>query len=173
MHFALRPATPDDAQFLWAMLYYAAHLSEEGITSSDAARDHPWLDKWVKDWGRPGDHGMIAFDSPYGGFDPLTSRKLGAAWLRLLPEGFSTGYADDRTPELAIAVMPECIGQGIGSALLSALIESVRADVPAIVLTVRHGNPARRLYERHGFVEIDTVTNRAGTQSAKMLLRLE
>ncbi len=104
-------------------------------------------------------------------FDPVTQRRLGAAWLRQLPAGFSTGYIDDQTPELAIAVEPECIGQGVGSAMLAALIDSVRDVVPAIVLTVRHGNPARRLYERHGFVEADTVTNRAGTRSAKMLLK--
>jgi ribosomal protein S18 acetylase RimI-like enzyme len=165
MDFSLRPATPDDVPFLWDMLYYAAHLSEDGVTSAEAARDHPWLDLWVKDWGRAGDHGVIAWD-------PITGRKLGAAWLRLLPEGFSTGYVDDQTPELAIAVAPECIGQGIGSALLTALIDAVSAEVPAIVLTVRHGNPARRLYERHGFVEIGTVTNRIGTPSAKMVLRL-
>jgi ribosomal protein S18 acetylase RimI-like enzyme len=165
MNFSLRPATLDDVPFLWDMLYYAAHMSEEGATSSEAARDHPDLNKWVDGWGRAGDRGMIAFD-------PATQRKLGAAWLRLLPEGFSTGYVDDETPELAIAVAPECIGQGVGAALLAALIESVRAEFPAIVLTVRHDNPARRLYERCGFVEIDAVANHVGTKSAKMLLKL-
>ncbi len=164
MNFSLRPVRLDDIPFLWDMLYYAAHLSEEGATSSDAARVHPSLNKWVDGWGRAGDRGMIAFD-------PLTQRKLGAAWLRLLPEGFSTGYVDDQTPELAIAVAPECVGQGIGSALLAALIASVQTEFSAIVLTVRHGNPARRLYERHGFVEIDTVDNHVGTKSAKMLLK--
>jgi hypothetical protein len=51
-------------------------------------------------------------------------------------------------------------------------MDTVRADVPAIVLTVRHGSPARHLYEPHDFVEIDTVINHAGTRSAKMLLKL-
>ncbi len=164
MDFSLRPTTLEDVPFLWDMLYYAAHMSEEGFTSSEAAHDHPSLNKWVDGWGRAGDRGMIAFE-------PVTQRKLGAAWLRLLPAGFSTGYVDDQTPELAIAVMPECIGQGVGSAMLAALIDSVKDDVPAIVLTVRHGNPARHLYERHGFVQIDTVGNHVGTRSAKMLLK--
>ncbi len=164
MECSIRHVAQEDVPFLWDMLYYAARMSEDGATSSQPARDDPRLNKWVKDWGRPGDFGLIAFD-------PVTSRKLGAAWLRVLPEGFSTGYVDDVTPELAIAVVPECIGQGIGSALLTALIESVHAEVPAISLTVRHGNPARHLYERCGFVEIDTVGNHAGGQSAKMLLK--
>ncbi len=165
MHYAIRAVTHDDVPFLWEMLYYAAHMPDEGATSLDAVKDHPRLNMWVVGWGRPGDRGMIALDA-------TTGRSLGAAWLRLLPEGFSTGYIDDKTPELAIAVLPECIGQGIGSALLSSLVDAVRADVPAIVLTVREGNPARHLYERHGFVEMERVTNRVGTQSSKMLLKL-
>ena len=164
MEYFVRPVAPDDTPFLWDMLYYAAHMSEDGVTASQVARGDPRLHMWVDGWGRTGDRGRIAFDR--GG-----SRKLGAAWLRLLPEGFSTGYVDDETPELAIAVLPEYTGQGIGSALLAALIDSVRTEVPAIVLTVRHANPARRLYERHGFVVIDEVTNRVGQMSSKMLLK--
>ncbi len=165
MDYSLRPVSRDDIPFLWDMLYYAAHKAEEGVTSSDALHDDPRLNMWVTDWGRAGDCGIIAFD-------PLTQYKLGAAWLRILPEGFSTGYMDDETPELAIAVAPECTGQGVGSAMLAALIDAVRAEVPAIVLTVRHGNPACHLYERHGFVAIGDVTNRVGHKSAKMLLKL-
>jgi ribosomal protein S18 acetylase RimI-like enzyme len=164
MDFALRPATQDDIPFLWEMLYYAARMSEDGSTSAQAAQDDPHLKLWVNDWGRPGDRGLIAFD-------PGSARKLGAAWVRLLPEGFCTGYMDDDTPELAIATLPECIGQGIGSGLLTALIESVRAEVPAISLTVRDGNPARHLYERCGFVAVEAVTNRVGTGSSKMVLK--
>ncbi len=163
MHFSLRPLTLDDIPFLWDMLYYAAHMSEDGAVSADAARGDPRFNMWVNDWGRPGDHGLIAFE-------PGSGRKLGAAWVRLLPKGFSTGYVDEQTPELSIAVLPECIGQGIGSALLAALIDAVHPEFPAIVLTVREGNPARCLYERHGFVVIDEVPNRASTTSSKMLL---
>ena len=165
MQYSLRSAAPGDIPFLWDMLYYAAHMSEDGVTASQAAREDPRLSMWVDGWGRTGDRGVIAFD-------PITSHQLGAAWLRLLPEGFSTGYVDDETPELAIAVLPDYTGQGIGSALLAALVDSVRTEVPAIVLTVRHGNPARRLYERHGFMVIDEVTNRVGKTSSKMLLKL-
>jgi ribosomal protein S18 acetylase RimI-like enzyme len=165
MDYSIRAVTKDDIPFLWEMLYYAAHMSEDGVTVAQAARDEPWLSRWVDDWGQQGDRGLIAVE-------PVSSRKLGAAWLRLLPEGFSTGYVDDETPELAIAVLPECVGRGIGSALLAALIDAVRADVPSIVLTVREGNPARHLYERCGFVATGEVTNRVGTRSSKMLLRL-
>ena len=167
MSHAIRPVTPQDVPFLWEMLFYAAHMAEDGATSAEAAKTNPRLSMWVKDWGREGDRGLIAYD-------PATSRKLGAAWLRLWSDpACSSGYVDERTPELAIAVLPECVGQGIGADLIAALIEQAGGSYPAISLTVREGNPARRLYERQGFVEIEQVVNRIGGRSAKMLRRLE
>jgi len=167
MEFLIRSITSDDIPFLWEMLFRAARMSEDGATSANAAKDDPHLNIYVNDWGRRGDFGVIAFDAQ-------TSRPLGAAWLRLLTEDKSHyGYYNDDTPELAIAVLPELIGQGIGSALMSHLIEAARGQVSAIVLTVRSDNPAKKLYERLGFVEIDEVTNRVGTTSSKMLLKLK
>jgi ribosomal protein S18 acetylase RimI-like enzyme len=166
MQFSIRPVIPDDIPFLWDVLYFAAHMSEDGATSSKAARHDPHLNIYVKEWGRCGDCGMIAYD-------PQSQRKLGAAWIRFLTDDSSHyGYYDDRTPELAIAVLPEVTGQGVGSALLSHLIETVGAEAPAIVLTVRSDNPAKNLYERFGFVVVEEIINRVGTKSFKMLLKL-
>lgn len=166
MQVSVQAITADDVPFLWEMLYYAARMSEDGETSSEAAKHDQHLNIYVKDWGRRGDQGVIAVD-------PQTSRQLGAAWIRLLTEDKSHyGYYDDETPELAIATLPEMTGQGVGSLLLESLIEQVRGHIPAIVLTVRSDNPARRLYERFGFQIIDEVTNRVGTRSSKMLLKL-
>lgn len=165
MEFTIRPITPDDIPFLWDMLYYAAHMSEDGFTTSDSARQDPHLNIYVKDWGRPGDVGLVAYDAQ-------SLHKLGAAWLRLLTNDRSYyGYYDDETPELAIAVLPNAAGQGIGSALLSALINEAKTRFPAVVLTVRSNNQAKKLYERNGFRVIDEVVNRVGTKSSKMLLK--
>ena len=165
MQFRIRSITQDDLPFLWDMLFYAAHMPEDGSISSEAAKEDPHLNIYVNGWGRPGDEGVIAYDFQ-------SSHKIGAAWLRLLIEDRSNyGYYNDETPELAIAVLPEFMGQGIGSALLSSLINKVKTNVPAIVLTVRSDNPAKNLYERNGFVVIDEVINRIGTRSSKMLLK--
>jgi ribosomal protein S18 acetylase RimI-like enzyme len=166
MQFSIRPVTQDDVPFLWDMVYYASRMPEEGATSSEAAKHEPHVNIYVDEWGRCGDCGVIAYD-------PQTLRKLGAAWLRYLTDDkWHYGYYDDRTPELAIAVLPEVTGQGVGSALLSHLIGTVRAEVPAIVLTVRSDNPAKNLYERFGFVVVEEIINRVGTKSFKMLLNL-
>jgi ribosomal protein S18 acetylase RimI-like enzyme len=164
--YHIRPAGPEDEPILWEMLYHAANMAKDGATSSEAAKSHPYLAEFVAGWGRPGDLGAIA-----AGAAP--SHALGAAWLRQLI-GVEKRYAAvaEDTPELAIAVRPDAIGQGIGGALLVALLDLARGQYSAVALSVRESNPARRLYERHGFVVVDTITNRVGGRSFVMQVDL-
>ena len=157
----------DDEPFLWKMLYYAAHMDEDGETSLLAAKNNPDLIKYVEGWGRASDRGFIAVD-------PYSQRQIGASWVRLLIGKDKTiSYIDECTPELAIAILPDYIGKGVGTQLLAHFIEAVKDDYPAIVLSVRSTNPAKRLYERMGFVVVSNATNRVGTASVNMLLRFK
>jgi GNAT superfamily N-acetyltransferase len=164
--YSIRPATPQDEPILWEMLYYAANMAQDGATSPEAAKTHPYLAEFVAGWGRPGDLGVLAWSAADG-------PAHGGAWLRRL-SGAEKRYAAIAagTPELAIAVAPNAIGQGIGGALLSALLVLARGQYSAVALSVREGNPARRLYERHGFVVVDTITNRVGGRSSVMQIDL-
>ena len=164
--YTIRPATPADEPILWDMLFYAANMAEDGATSSEAAKTHPYLAEFVAGWGRPGDLGVIAIDRAGG-------QALGAAWLRQLsgPEKHYAAVAEG-VPELAIAVVPAAIGQGIGGALLRALINLARGQYSAVALSVREHNPARRLYERHGFAVVDMITNRVSGRSFVMQVEL-
>lgn len=57
-------------------------------------------------------------------------------------------------PELSLIileVLPEFRGRGVGSSALAALCEQADARSQAIELHVLPGNPAIRLYRRHGF----------------------
>jgi ribosomal protein S18 acetylase RimI-like enzyme len=56
-------------------------------------------------------------------------------------------------PELAIGLVPDARGRGLGAELLRALLALARErGVHAMSLNVSGANtPARRLYERHGF----------------------
>lgn len=157
--------TPDDEPFLWEMLAHAAHMADDGEASAELARQHPFLAKFVRGWGRPGDLGVLAA-GPSG-------RRLGAAWVRHLvgPEQ-SYPAVDPAFPELAIAVLPEHAGRGLGGALLARLTALARGAYPGIVLSVRVGNPALRLYERHGFVITGEIVNRVGSRSYVMELAL-
>src|SRR3954451_10365473 len=75
--------------------------------------------RYVNNWGRPGDAGLIAWENG----------PVGAACYRLFSAaapGF--GFVDERTPELTIAVVPSRRGHGTGKEMLNALLERARAD---------------------------------------------
>ncbi|WP_246082824.1 GNAT family N-acetyltransferase [Nonomuraea diastatica] len=46
---------------------------------------------------------------------------------------------------------PDAQGRGVGSAVLSRLLERCDREDAVVRLNVLQGSPARRLYERHGF----------------------
>jgi ribosomal protein S18 acetylase RimI-like enzyme len=54
-----------------------------------------------------------------------------------------------------IALLPEHRGVGIGTALLSALLDEAAEAGKRLSIHVEVNNPARRLYERLGFVEVE------------------
>lgn len=165
MHVLIRSSRQDDELFLWQMLYYAAHMQDDDERHLDAAKNDPGLQKYVQDWGRETDIGVIALH-------PHDQSLLGAAWIRLLTEEKKMSrLIPDGTPELAIAVLPDYIGHGIGTQLLTHLLEKARQIYPAIMLSVRINNPARYLYERMGFEIIDTAINRVGSESFVMLIQ--
>src|SRR5258708_29133596 len=111
MYTLIRPLRQEDEPFLWQMLYYAAHMQEDGEISSAAAKNDPGLQKYVQGWGRETDMGVLALH-------PHDQCPLGAAWIRLLiEEKKMSSLIDDGTPELAIAVLPDFMGQGIGTQL--------------------------------------------------------
>jgi ribosomal protein S18 acetylase RimI-like enzyme len=144
----VRRGGAQDVRFLRDMLHHAYYWKER---APDAGPGPVAL--YVKAWGRPGDTAVIAID---GGFP------VGAAWYRLFgAERPGYGFVDERTPELAIAVVPSARGKGVGSALLAALLARAReAGYPSISLSVDRNNAgAIELYQRHGFSQVAEDTD--------------
>jgi len=59
-----------------------------------------------------------------------------------------------------IYLLPAHQKQGIGSFLLQCLIEEAKSEQAVLRLTVLQVNPARRFYERHGFILTHTISPR-------------
>jgi GNAT superfamily N-acetyltransferase len=145
----LRAADQQDTRFLRDMLRHAYHWRM-------GDPDLPVF-RYVKNWGRPGDAGVIASAGP---------NAYGAAWYRLFPAsapGFA--FVDEQTPEVTIAVVPSHRGKGTGGELLEALLERARAEgFSQISLSAEPGQTG--FYEKHGFRELrredGTVTMVAG-----------
>lgn len=139
------------------MLMYAAHES-----SVVAVKANPDLARYVENWCRKGDMGVMAeVDKP-----------VGAAWLRLWSkDNRGYGYLAEDIPELAIALLPDYRGQGIGTALLKHVLHSAKERYPAVSLSIRADNPALRLYQRLGFRPVagTEVVNRTGGRSFSMV----
>ena len=140
MSLVLRRGGAQDVRFLRDMLHHAYYWRER-VPGSLVSR-------YVRGWGRTGDTAVIALENGF---------PVGAAWFRIFggdEPGY--GFVDERTPELAIAVVPSKRGHGVGDELLQALIAKARADgFERLSLSVEPGNPARKLYERHGFAVVD------------------
>ncbi|HKC77432.1 MAG TPA: GNAT family N-acetyltransferase [Gaiellaceae bacterium] len=133
----LRAVDQQDMRFLRDLLRHAYHWR----MAQDP--DLPVF-RYVQNWGRTGDAGVVAFDGP---------NAYGAAWYRLFPEstpGF--GFVDEQTPELTIAVVPSHRGRGTGGELLEALLTQARSEgFSRVSLSAEPGQTG--FYEQHGFRE--------------------
>ena len=140
----IRPLKPGEAKiFLPEMLYQAVFCPPgEKIFCREAVFVSN-LSMYIDGFGREHDHCLIA---------EVSGKPVGAIWVRLLTgKNRGYGYVDDRTPELAIALLPEYRGKGIGTQLMEAVFALLRErKYPGVSLSVHKGNDAVRLYRRLG-----------------------
>lgn len=159
--FAIRRADHLDEAFLFEMLYQSLYAPDGSDPFPRSVLDAPEIADYALGFGtRPGDIGVIATGT--------VGDSIGAAWARLpFGEHRGYGYVDDDTPELSMAVVAAHRGNGVGTALLGGLLESV----PEMSLSVDARNPALRLYTRFGFGIVGddgnsfTMVRRASTES--------
>jgi GNAT superfamily N-acetyltransferase len=154
----IRAAMPSDLDLLWQFLAIAAYEPDVAV-----AKTIPFVATHLAGWQRPSDFGFVA---------EADGRAVGAAWVRQFAAEESVFYLDDRTPEVTIGVAASARGQGVGGALMRALIAQAAARRVGLCLNVRETNPARHLYERLGFNYIPgwQAHNRVGTLSLGMVL---
>lgn len=147
----LRPARAADAAFIGEMLAEAATWDRpagESPPSLDALLADPQTADYVDGWGREGDAGTIA---------EVDDEPVGACWFRTFTaERPGYGFIGEDVPGIGLALLPRQRGRGIGTRLLDETIALARdRGGVALSLSVAEANPARGLYLRAGFVEVE------------------
>jgi ribosomal protein S18 acetylase RimI-like enzyme len=145
----IRAATAGDAVFLEDMLVEAANWPSHPNRSREETLSEPAVAHYVDGWPRATDLGVVAHEEQ--------ERAIGAAWLRFFPEtdpGY--GFVREDIPELAIGVVSDRRGQGVGRTLLHALADTARQrGVDFVSLSVERANAAVMLYRAEGFQVVD------------------
>jgi GNAT superfamily N-acetyltransferase len=141
--FRLRPGTARDLPVYKRILREAVSW-RPGMRLPPEVVDHPDLARFHRNWGRPGDLAVVA---------SAGDAVAGGAFCRLFTDAdHSSGFVDEQTPEIAIAVWEEHRGRGLGGRLLAALADAARsAGIVRLSLSVERENPAVRLYLRSGY----------------------
>lgn len=157
----IRDLANGETAFLQEMLYVAlAWRPGVELPPKEWVLEHAQVVVFHRDWGRAGDTALVAEED---------GRPVGAAWYRFFTEAeHGEGYVDDETPELAIAVVDDFRGRGIGRRLMDEIHARARADgLTRISLSVDAENPAKRLYAALGYVDFEL-----GDGNGRMILDL-
>jgi len=138
----LRPATPEDGQFLRAV--YAA-------TRADELALVPWSDEQKRTFT---DMQFDAQDADYRRNYPDAQYSI----IEMQGEPAGRLYVDRSEKEIRIidiALLPEHRRTGIGTKLLRELQDEARMAAKVLTIHVEKFNPALRLYHRLGFQQIE------------------
>ncbi|MBP2622572.1 GNAT family N-acetyltransferase [Streptococcus oricebi] len=137
----IRPLKSSEIPLLAEFLYQAIFLPP-GVPAPDRAIiDLPELQLYIEDFGqKEGDLALVVEQA---------GQVVGSVWVRLMKD---YGYLDDQTPSLSISLLPAYRGQGLGSQLMRAMFEELKARAyKQLSLSVSKDNPAAAWYRWLGF----------------------
>jgi GNAT superfamily N-acetyltransferase len=139
---SLRKVGPEESPLIFRFLTIAARMDESGEPIQKAL-DGQELSIYWKRWGREGDLPDCC------------------AWARRFSrqEPGHRFVAEDIL-EIAIGTISTFRGQGIGTAVLTSLLDECRNKCKGISVSVRKHSPAVRLYSRFGFLRVENSEHR-------------
>lgn len=143
MDCKIRRIRADEWPLLEDFLYEAIYVPEgfEGELSRSLMYDDPKCRAAFEGFGTlPDDRAVVA---------EVGGEVVGTCWVRTTDE---YGHIDDETPSFSISLYRQHRGQGLGTAMMRAMLGELRdAGYARASLSVQKENPALRLYERMGF----------------------
>lgn len=134
LHISLRPAIAADAEFVYRVTETCMRFYAEQIWGT-------WNEAGAREDFTP-DKDLIV---------QLDGRDIGCVELEAASDHIELGK---------LYILPDWQNRGIGTRLLRRFIDEARAAGKPLRLRVLSVNPARRLYERMGFVVTQTTPER-------------
>lgn len=141
MNYFIREMNVSEYPLLREFLYQAIYQRDPANPIPRSIVDDPDIECYIRDFGEyQTDRCLCA---------QMNDKVVGAVWVRNI-SGF--GSIDEQTPEFAISLLPEYRGQGIGTALMEAMIEQLKTEGYAKTsLAVQKDNYALSMYLHVGF----------------------
>jgi GNAT superfamily N-acetyltransferase len=139
---SLRPITPEDELFL-AALY--ASTREQELAQTNWSEEQKAMFCRMQFNAQTTDYKR---NYPDASFDVIERDGVAAGRLLVLRE-------DEKIHVIDIALLPEHRGAGIGTKFLRELQDEAKAAGKPLSIHVERFNPARRLYDRLGFQQVE------------------
>lgn len=137
----LRQINASDLALQKQLLLVALWTPDDEPTPQPHVLEVPHIKEFFVDWGREGDLGYFAFDEQ--------DNPAGIVQVRYKSSPTSMHR---NLPELALAVLPEYRGQGVGLKLMEHILAQVEKTADGVRLGVHPKNKAAiNLYHRFGF----------------------
>ena len=145
MNYIIRNIRGNETDLLKDFLYEAIYIPKGVEPPNKEIVEKPELRVYTDGFGsNKGDYCLVA-DSD--------GKVVGAAWTRIMND---YGHVDDNTPSFAISLYKEYRGQGIGTQLMTKMLDILKENgYKRASLAVQKANYAVKLYEKVGFKIID------------------
>lgn len=144
MNYIIRKIKKEEYKLLDDFLYEAIFIPEGIEPPPRNIIRQPELQVYVSEFGKTDDHCLVA---EAGG------TVVGAVWTRIMDD---YGHVDNETPSLAISILKGYRGCGIGTALMTDILELLRENgYRKVSLSVQKENYAYKLYLKVGFTIVE------------------
>ena len=141
MEYEIRELKTEEIPLLEDFLYEAIFIPEGTEKPPREIIKQPELQLYVRAFGCEKDDRALVAESD--------GRVIGAVWVRIMDD---YGHVNDDTPSLAISVLEEYRGKGVGTVLMKKMIEYLGSNGYAgASLSVQKANYAAKMYRHLGF----------------------
>ncbi len=143
MNYRIREIEATDHELLRDFLYEAIYIPKGYEAPERSILDKEELQVYIRDYGlHKDDYGLLAEED---------DKVIGMIWCRIMND---YGHVDETTPSLAMSVLKQYRGQGVGTALLNEMLNRLKdKGYKKVSLSVQKENYAVKLYRRCGFNE--------------------